>query len=349
MRRHLSVLLLALAGFAAGASACLTNAPPAQFTPEPLPTLDESPKSPPQDLEGVDTKALTQREKEGWWRLVSRILAPCRDQAVSVAQCVQESRPCNACVPVAKFIADRMHAGDSTADAEAAAASRFGADVRTIDLADSPTKGPASAAVTIVVWGDFECPACGRMVPLLDEIFEGYPEHVRLVHKFYPLSKHPNAMPAAQAAWAAQRQGKYWEFERKLFANQGALADTDLVRYATDLKLDIQKFDADRKSEAAKTTIERDKAAADKAGLSGTPHVMINGRHFVAFSDGAKDLEDWVALEIELAKGKPVAAVTPAAPAKIAAPPAPAGPATPSQAPAPTAPPAPSQIQTPQR
>jgi protein-disulfide isomerase len=329
MRRTASIFALALAGLAAGASACLTNPPPSEFTPEPLPTLDASPTTPPQELAGVDTKALTDREKESWWRLVSRILAPCRDQAVSVAQCIQETRPCNACVPVAKFIADRVHAGDSTADAEQAAAARFGTDVRSIDVADSPTRGSASAPVTIVVWGDFECPSCGRMVPLLDQVFESYPEHVRLVHKFYPLSKHPNAMPAAQAAWAAQRQGKYWEFERKLFANQAALADTDLVRYANELKLDVQRFDADRKSDAAKSTIERDKAAADKAGLSGTPHVMINGRHFVAFADPAKDLDDWVALEIELARGKPVQGKAPAA------------------VPAAETAPAPSQIQTP--
>lgn len=304
MRSPASLLLLALAGLAAGASACLTNAPPAEFSPEPLPTLSEQESTPPQDLPGVDTKALTAREKQGWWRLVSRIYAPCRDQAVSVAQCVQEARPCGSCVPVAKFLADRVHGGQSISEAEAAAAARFGTDVRTIDLADSPTRGPANAAVTIVVWGDFECPACGRMVPLLDEISEGYPEKVRLVHKFYPLAKHPAAMGAALAAWAAQRQGKYWEYERKLFAHQNALSDTDLVRYAGELQLDMQRFEADRKSDAAKATIERDKAAADKSGLTGTPHVMINGRHFVPFADGAKDLEEWVKLDIDLAKSK---------------------------------------------
>jgi len=320
MRRTATVFAIALAGFAAGASACLTNAPPADFTPEPLPTLDAAPKSPPQDLAGVDTSALTPREKEGWWKLVSRIYAPCREHAVSVAQCVQESRACGGCVPLAKFLADRMHGGDSTSDAESAAAARFGTDVRTIDIADSPVRGPAGAPVTIVVWGDFECPACGRMVPLLDQIADEYPEHVRVVHKFYPLPKHPSALPAAHAAWAAQRQGKYWEYERKLFANQAALADTDLSRYATELKLDLPRFETDRKSDAAKQTVERDKAAADKAGLTGTPHVMINGRHFVAFTDAAKELEEWVKLDIELARSKPAASA--AAPGAATAAPA---------------------------
>lgn len=312
MRRFplLTAATTGLVGLVA-ATGCLTTPPPVEFTPEPLPTVASAPETPPRELPGVDTTALTDREKQGWWRLVSRLYAPCKDQAVSVAACVEEARPCASCAPLARLLAERMHAGDSTVDAEAAAAARFGADVRAIDVADSPARGPADAPVTIVVWSDFECPACGRMMPVLDEVAEKHPGEVRLVHKFYPLSKHPNAHQAALAAWAAQRQGKYWEYERKLFSDQSRMTDGDLVRHARDLGLDMSRFEADRTSDAARATVERDKAAADAAGLSGTPHIMINGRKFVAFDDAAKDLQAWVALETELSRASSKAAANP--------------------------------------
>jgi protein-disulfide isomerase len=292
---------------------CLTNPPPVEFEPEPLPTLEAAPTTPARDLPGVDTAALSDREKQSWWRLVSRLYAPCPDQAVSLAQCVDEARDCAGCVPLARFVAARVKAGDSTADAETAAAARFGPDVRAIDVADSPSKGPATAPVTIVAWSDFECPACARMMPILDEIAAKHANQVRLVHKFYPLSKHPNAHKAALAAWAAQRQGKYWEYEKKIFADQTRVTEGDLVAHARELGLDLKKFDADRASDAAEKAVARDKAAADASGLSGTPHVMINGRRFVAWEDPAKDLEAWVALELELVAGRK-------APATVAAP-----------------------------
>jgi protein-disulfide isomerase len=308
MRSQLAAHVAATVLGMVAASACLTTPAPVEFTPEPLPSIAGGPVTPPRQLPGVDTSALSDREKEGWWRLVSRLYAPCPDQAVSVAECVEQQRPCGGCAPLARFIAERMHSGDSTADAETAAAARFGPDVRTVDPADSPSKGPASAPVTIVVWSDFECPACGRMVPLLDEVTHKHPNDVRLVHKFYPLAKHPNAHKAALAAWAAQRQGKYWEYERKLFADQTRMSDADLVRHAKDVGLDMQRFEADRASDAAEKTVARDKAAADAAGLSGTPHIVINGRKFMAFEDPMADLEKWIQLELEMtAKTAPAA------------------------------------------
>lgn len=303
MRRSaaVSAAIAALVAAIAGPG-CLTTPAPVAFTPEPLPTLDAGSETPPRDLPGVDTSALTERERQGWWRLVSRLYAPCSDVAVSVATCVEETRPCASCAPLARFLAERIHAGDSTVDAEAAAAARFGPDVRKVELGDSPSKGPAEAPVTIVVWSDFECPACGRMLPVLDEVAEKHPNDVRLVHKFYPLAKHPNAHQAALAAWAAHRQGKYWEYERKLFADQTRMTDADLVAHARAIGLDVARFDADRASDAAEDAVARDKKAADAAGLTGTPHIVINGRRFVTFEDSAKDLMAWVALDIELAR-----------------------------------------------
>ena len=265
-----------------------------------------APETPPEDLPGVDTSKLVPRERQTWWQLVSQLYAPCPDQAVSIAQCVKEGRPCASCTPGATLLASKVRSGAAPADAEGAYAVRFGPNVKKVELRGSPTRGPATAPVTMVIWSDFECPACGRVVPLVEELLAKHTEDVRLVHKFYPLPKHHMAEGAARAAIAAQNQGKYWEMEKKLFENQHALTEADLDRYAAELALDMKRFHADVKSDKTKETIDRDKADADVAGLSGTPFILLNGREFdTAFFRPDTDLEPWITLEVELAKKTP--------------------------------------------
>jgi protein-disulfide isomerase len=222
---------------------------------------------------------------------------------VSIAQCVKEARPCAACPAAARLLVSRVQTGATVPECEAAYAARFGPNVKQVDLRDSPARGSADAPVTIAVWSDFGCPACKMAMPLLDEIFEKRAPDVRLVHKFYPLKQHPYSDGAARAAFAAHKQGRYWEMEGLLFANQQAQAETDLMAHAASLKLDRKQFKADMASDQAKSVIERDKAQADKAGLNGTPFILINGREFdtMLFRLDA-DLDEWVSLEIELAK-----------------------------------------------
>src|SRR5262249_40175750 len=182
------------------------------------------------------------REKNEWWRLVSQLYAPCSDQAVSIAQCVKESRACRSCVPAARLIANKVREGATAEEAEAAYAVRFGPNVKQIDPADSPSRGPLNAPITVVVWSDFECPHCKLAMPILDTIVEKFSPNVRLVHKFYPLHQHQRAEPAARAAIAAKNQGKYWEMEHTLFEHQSELNPADFDKYARDLKLDAARF-----------------------------------------------------------------------------------------------------------
>ncbi|WP_197041267.1 DsbA family protein [Chondromyces apiculatus] len=264
----------------------------------PLPATE----SEPEELAGVNTGDLVRRERVLWWKLVNELYAPCSEQAVSIAQCVREARSCAACAPAAQLLADKIHGGAAPPDAQAAYAARFGPDVKQVAIGDSPSRGPENAPVVVVVWSDYECPACKRAMPFIEEAFATHPGQVRLVHKFYPLRAHVHAGPAARAAFAAQKQGKYWEMERMLFDNQLALNDTDLRRYAQELGLQMERFESDRQSDAAGVAIERDVQAGDKAGLQGTPHILINGR---AFSYGLfsidPDLGAWIDLEVKLA------------------------------------------------
>jgi len=268
----------------------------------------------PKPLPGIDIDKLTLRERGLFYDLVSQLYAPCTEQAVSIAQCVQEARPCAACRPAATLLADKVHQGATAEEGRTVYATRFGPNIKKVDVADSPAKGPADAPVTIVVWSDFQCPHCRIALPMLEGIFDKLSPKVRLVHKFYPLHAHTTAEPAARAAIAAQNQGHYWEMERLLFGHQDEQQPKDLDAYAKQLRLDPQRFRADQASDATAKIIARDRADADRSGLTGTPFILINGREFdLSFFHLESDLEGWIALEVELAGKSPTVAAKSAA------------------------------------
>jgi protein-disulfide isomerase len=147
-----------------------------------------------------------------------------------------------------------------------------------VDIGDAPAKGPRTAKVKIVEWSDFQCPFCGRAGPTLEQVQKEYGEQVQIVFKHLPLSMHKKAPGAHAAAEAASRQGKFWEFHDKLFANQRQLDDATYLKYAEELGLDIPKFKADSASPAVKARIAEDMAQASKLGVTGTPAFFVNGR-----------------------------------------------------------------------
>jgi protein-disulfide isomerase len=235
--------------------------------------------------------------------LLEQLYAPCPSEAVSIRQCIEERRPCVGCTPAALLLGAKLHEGASADDARAIYAARFGTTVKEIAVADSPTRGPAHAPVTIMVFSDFECPHCKRAMPVLDRVLEKHAPYVRLVHKFYPLSHHVHAAAAAKAAIAAQNQGRYWEMERVIFNHQDELGDTDLARYASELNLDMKRFATDIAAPRTAKMLERDHEDGEHAGLTGTPFILINGREFVnTYFHVDADLDAWVSLEIQLAQ-----------------------------------------------
>lgn len=258
-------------------------------------------------LKGVDTSALTPRERREWAAQVSELLAPCPDVPVSIAQCAQENRACKTCLPAAQFLLKQVAAGKPKKDREEAFHARFDpGKTKPIVTDGSPEMGAPDAVVTIVEWADFECPFCRAFYPVLDELVHKYPTQVKLVFKFYPLSAHPHGEPAARAAAAALDQGKFWEMHHLLFENQEHLEGSDLEQYAKTLKLDMGKFRADFGSKELAERIEKDKKQADDLGLDGTPFLFINGRYvnlsYIATQD---DVADWIKLDIELAGQTP--------------------------------------------
>jgi len=147
-----------------------------------------------------------------------------------------------------------------------------------IDTKGAPFLGPENAPVTLVVFSDFECSHCSRVGSLFDEILAKYPKQVKIAFKNSPLAFHQQAQPAALAALAAHRQGRFWQFHDLLFENQKNLSEAKFVEIATRLNLNLEKFNNDRKSPATRQELDRDINEAHKAGVRGTPTLFINGR-----------------------------------------------------------------------
>ena len=168
-------------------------------------------------------------------------------------------------------------------------------------VGDAPAKGPASAPVTVVAFSDFQCPFCSRAVPTLKEIETAYNGKLRIAFKQLPLPFHDKAHLAAEAALAANEQGKFWEYHDKLFANQQALDRPSLEKYAQELGLDMGKFKKALDTGKFKDKVDAEAKEGAAVGATGTPTFFINGTKLV----GAQPVETFkAAIDKELkAKG----------------------------------------------
>jgi protein-disulfide isomerase len=115
-------------------------------------------------------------------------------------------------------------------------------------------------------------------MPLFEQVLDKYPDSVKVVFKHYPLSFHKQAFPAALASMAAAEQGKFWEYHDELFSNQNSLSNEKYLEIAQSLGLDLKKFSLDIMRPSLRQKIEQDVADAQKAGVTGTPTIFVNGR-----------------------------------------------------------------------
>jgi len=153
-------------------------------------------------------------------------------------------------------------------------------------------QGSASAPVTLVEYGDYECPHCGRAHPILKAVQKRLGKKLRLVFRNFPLREmHPNAENAAEAAEAAAAQGKFWQMHDALFENQDALALEDLVSYAAEVEIDATRFTAELKAHSHAPRVHEDFLSGVRSGVNGTPTFFLNGTRY----DGSWDEDDLVA------------------------------------------------------
>jgi len=142
----------------------------------------------------------------------------------------------------------------------------------------SPSRGPVGAPVTVVEFGDFQCPFCGEAEPILKQVLVKYPDAVRLVFRNLPLQDvHPEALNSAEAAACAGAQGKFWEYHDALYANQASLGEAFYTQLATTLGLQLDQFNTCRQQHLELSAIQTDFNAAVTAGAQGTPTFFVNG------------------------------------------------------------------------
>ena len=143
-----------------------------------------------------------------------------------------------------------------------------------------------SGTVELTEYGDFECPYCRDAAPSLRRVMERMDGRIRLRFRHFPIAaKHPHAERAAAAAEAAGRQGRFWEMHDVLFAHQKALEDQDLLGYARELGLDLDRFQADMDAAETAAAVEEDRASGESEGVASTPAFFIDGRRYGGFYD----------------------------------------------------------------
>ena len=157
--------------------------------------------------------------------------------------------------------------------------------VQNISRDDDPARGDLNAPVTIVEFTDFQCSACGAMYPVLEEALQSYGKSVRFVVRDFPLSVHANSRKAAEAADAANAQGKFFEYIAILFKNQNALDVDSLKKYASEVGLDRKRFDTELDNGVYAAEVQHDVDDGETYGIDSTPTIYINGvmlREFTA-------------------------------------------------------------------
>jgi protein-disulfide isomerase len=163
--------------------------------------------------------------------------------------------------------------------------SKRSSDMARLTLPVSDTRdhiqGAPTAAVTLLEYGDYECPDCLQAYPIMHDIQEHFGQQLRLVFRNFPVpAVHPHAQRAAEAAEAAGAQGKFWELHDILYEHQHALDDHSLRQYARQLGLDLRRFERELEIGTHAARVEEDRLSGIESGVTGTPTFFINGtRH----------------------------------------------------------------------
>ena len=143
-------------------------------------------------------------------------------------------------------------------------------------------KGSNGARVSLLEYSDFECPTCGHYYPVLQKLAAEFGDRVKFAYRHFPLDQHEHAVPAARAAEAAGRQGRFWEMHDLIFQGRESWskqtnAEETFIGYAKQLGLDLERFRADLNSAEVRKEVEEDRRSGQQAGIQGTPTFFLNG------------------------------------------------------------------------
>ena len=236
------------------------------------------------DLPSVDWKSLTGPKKTAALRVMQAEGCSCGCD-MKIAECRVKDPSCSVSKKLAASVVNDVESGKSPqairAQLQKVAAEGppvLDAPVN-IPTTGAPVLGPANAKITVVEFSDFQCPYCSKAVVEMKEVMRQMP-NVKLVFKQFPLESHSQAEFGAEAALAAQAQGKFWEMHDLLYAGFPDLTRNRVMSYARQLNLDIKRFTAEVDSHKYKARIEAEAKEGEGFGVSGTPSFFFNGRKY---------------------------------------------------------------------
>ena len=205
----------------------------------------------PESVGNVDLSSLTAVQKKAVLKLLRDVDCTCQC-GMKAAECIVKDPNCSYSRNLAKIAIEGVKEGKTLveisklmdASPKAHRPKILEAAVN-IPVAGAPVRGPADARITLVEFSDFECPYCSAAVKQVDAVMAAYPKDIKLIYKQFPLSMHPHAEMAAEASLAAREQGKFWEMYDVLFKNFRHLSHENILLWAKQLGLDVNKFKAD--------------------------------------------------------------------------------------------------------
>lgn len=253
-------------------------------------TVDKSP------LPGIDVTGLDEKKQEVFYRLVGSLSSPC-GKAHSLRTSVATDTTCKRAPFAARYILQLIGDGAPESYITEDFEKRYKAEAgKPIDVTNAPKAGNDDAPVKMVEFFDYACPACQALKPKLDQAVAEHQGQVVVYYRMFPLeAKHPDSKSAAQAALAAQAQGKFKEMNEMLFAKSPAHKRDDVIGYARELGLDVAKFEADYA--AAGPRVDADLRQGEVLEVNSTPTLFFNGRRYTGPHE-AKYIGLWIDEEV---------------------------------------------------
>lgn len=239
-------------------------------------------------LPSVDFSGLTPAQKTLVLKVLRTTGCPC-GCTMKMAECRMKDTGCSYSKALAAIAVGAARKGGNEAALLAAmdasplmhrANPKLLEDPISIPVTGDPVLGPGDAKVSIVEFSDFQCPYCAQAVRELNAVLKAYPHDVKLIFKQYPLDIHSQAALAAEAALAAQKQGKFWQLHDAMYADRTHLYRPNILAMAGKIGLDLNRFQADWESAAVKQALVKEQKQGDEAGVNGTPTIFIDGQRY---------------------------------------------------------------------
>jgi len=290
-----AAVMVVISACAALPACAKTPAEAAQAAPATAPTKPGDDTTAPPE---VDLSKLDDFSRKVFFRIANSEPSVC-GQAQSLLQSAKDQKAgCRRSVSALKYVAHLVEQGFTDSEVSEALGKRYRPVApKKIDVSEAPMKGNPNAKITLIEFADYECPHCRRFQPVLRQIVDEFHGDVKLYFKHYPLPQHTNARLAAEAAVAAQKQGKFWQFQDKLWDKQDDLTPAEIEKTAKETGLDVAKFREDLASEPVKIRVQKDRADGAAVGLQATPTLYIDGREYTDARD-PDSLREWIKDEI---------------------------------------------------